>query len=125
MKKILTAGLASALIFGCASAQQDASQDTEPQVTSEVTDIVARIAGGAAPQDRFTERGAAMTLASGTAARQLKGCDAPSLRLLDRRVKGEDRQYLYRLNCGNAVWLLEVDYNKASRINRMELRPSE
>src|SRR6202008_2223202 len=106
----------SAVIFACAAAQP---QDSEPQVTAELTEVLSRIAAGETPQERFTERGAAMTLASGTAARQLRSCPAPSLRLLDRRVKGEDRQYLYRVECSGETWQLEVDYNKAARINRL------
>jgi len=86
--------------------------------------VVTRIAAGGAPQERFTQRGAAMTLASGTAARQLRGCSAPALRLADRQAKGEERQYLYRLDCGAEVWQLEVDYDRTARISRLELRPS-
>jgi hypothetical protein len=120
MRKLFVLPLACAVISGCACAQP---QDTEPQVTAEVTEVLSRIAAGQTPQERFTERGAAMTLGSGSAARQLRGCLAPSLRLLDRRVDGEDRQYLYRVDCGDQTWQLEVDYNKAARINRLELRP--
>jgi hypothetical protein len=120
MAKIFILPLAGAVISGCASAQP---QDMEPQVTAEVTEVLSRIAAGDTPQERFTERGAAMTLASGTAARQLRSCPAPALRLMDRRVNGEDRQYLYRVDCGEQTWQLEVDYNKAARINRLEMRP--
>jgi hypothetical protein len=120
MRRIFILPLAGAVISACAGAQP---QDSEPQVTAELTEVLSRIATGESPRERFTERGAAMTLASGTAARQLHTCPAPALRLLDRRVKGEDRQYLYRVDCGAETWQLEVDFNKAARINRLELRP--
>jgi len=120
MRKNLMA-LAGALLAGYAGAQVP---DAEPQVTAEVTEVLTRIAAGETPQERFTERGAATTLASGTAARQLHSCPAPSLRLMDRQVKGEDRLYLYRVDCGMESWYLEIDYNKAARINRLALRPA-
>jgi hypothetical protein len=51
----------------------------------------------------------------------LKTCPQPlALSLLSRKVKGEDRQYLYRIECTPHPLQLAIDYNKAARINLLK-----
>jgi hypothetical protein len=97
--------------------------DAEPAVTAQVADVLEGVAEGKAVQERFTERGAAYLAAPGLQA-ALKGCARPiALELLSRNVYGEDRLYVYRATCQPHSLRIAIDFNKAARINRLELAP--
>jgi len=105
----------------CSSAGA-APVDQEPTVTAEVADTLQAIAAGQPPQ-RFTDRGAQDLAAPGLAA-LLQGCARPpALELLQRTVDGEDRRYVYRTRCGARTLHITVVYNKAARINRLQIEP--
>ncbi|UMR29342.1 hypothetical protein MJ904_20015 [Massilia sp. MB5] len=100
--------------------------DEEPAVTQEVAELLGQLAGGRAPRSRFTEKGAATVLAEmdQNLAPRLRECGIPvTLELLARTVDGEDRQYRYRLRCRAQPLLLDIVYNKAARVNRLQLLP--
>ncbi|MEJ7807241.1 MAG: hypothetical protein WKG03_15115, partial [Telluria sp.] len=48
---------------------------------------------------------------------------APALELLRRTTKGEERQYQYRAPCAGKALLVEIDFGKGARINRLTVRP--
>jgi hypothetical protein len=87
--------------------------DQEPEVTTQVAEVLEGVA----------ERGASYLAAPGLAA-AMKGCTRPlALELLSRNVNGEDRLYVYRAKCQPQALRIAVDFNKAARINRLELAP--
>lgn len=105
----------------CNSAQ--AIPDQEPDVTAQVADVLESVADGKAVQERFTERGATYLASPGLQA-AMKGCARPlALELLSRNVFGEDRLYVYRAKCQPQTLRIAIDFNKAARINRLELAP--
>jgi hypothetical protein len=97
--------------------------DQEPEVTAEVAEVLAAVADGNAAPGRFTERGVSYLAVPGLPA-ALNGCPRPIvLELLSRNVFGEDRLYVYRAKCHPKSLRIAVDFNKAARINRLELAP--
>ncbi len=97
--------------------------DQEPEVTAQVVDVLEGLADGKPAQERFTERGASYLADPGLAA-AMKGCRRPfELELLSRTVNGEDRLYVYRAKCAPQPVRIAIDFNKAARINRLELAP--
>jgi len=113
------------LIFAglCWLGSATAIPDEEPEVTTQVAEVLEAVADGKAATERFTERGASYLAVPGLAA-LLKGCHRPLvLELLSRNVNGEDRLYVYRAKCQPQALRIAVDFNKAARINRLELAP--
>lgn len=118
--------LMAALLSACAQAQVPKPiPDVEPDVTLQVGALLAQLGQGALPAPQLTDKAQAALggqLAQiGAALRPCAG--APTLQLLSRNTKGEDRLYLYRALCHTTPLLLEVDFNKAAKINRLALRP--
>lgn len=106
-----------------ASSAAQAIPDVEPEVTAQVIDVVESLADGKPAQERFTERGASYLAVPGLSD-MLKRCPRPiSLELLSRNVNGEDRLYVYRAKCKPHALRIAIDFNKAARINRLELAP--
>ena len=136
MRSVIFAICLCALLPGCTqasatarlSAQGRASSidDMEPEVTREVAEVLARLADGELPRERFTERANAELDAAAASAlsARLRPCPRPiAPALLERTTKGEDRQYLYRVPCGQQGLLVEIIFNKAARINKLAVRP--
>jgi len=97
--------------------------DEEPEVTAQVAEVLESIADGRPVQDRFTERGAAYLAVPGLQT-AMKSCVRPlKLELLSRNVFGEDRLYVYRAKCEPQMLRIAIDFNKAARVNRLELAP--
>ncbi len=106
----------------CTHAAQ-AIPDQEPEVTAQVAEVLEGIADGQPAQEKFTERGASYLAVAGLQS-SLKGCARPlTLELLSRNVFGEDRLYVYRAKCQPQSLRIAIDFNKAARINRLELAP--
>ncbi|MBB3119947.1 hypothetical protein [Pseudoduganella violacea] len=98
--------------------------DEEPAVTQEVAALLGELAAGRPQGHRFTEKAATTVLADvdQNLAPRLRECGIPvTLELLARTVDGEDRQYRYRLRCRAQPLLLDIVYNKAARVNRLQL----
>lgn len=97
--------------------------DEEPGVTVQVIEVLEGIADGKPAQEKFTERGATYLAVPGLQT-AMKGCARPfKLELLSRNVFGEDRLYVYRAKCEPQMLRIAIDFNKAARINRLELAP--
>lgn len=130
----LLACLPAALLLGCAQAaiapastMQAGIEDTEPAVTRQVGALLERMARGDLPREQLTERASSELDADAAAAMaaRLRPCPQPiGLTLLERKTKGEDRQYQYRASCGAQAWQVEIDFNKAARINKLVVRPA-
>jgi hypothetical protein len=106
-----------------AAASARAIPDVEPEVTAQVREVLEGLADGKPAQERFTERGATYLSAPGLPS-ALHGCPRPLvLELLSRTVNGEDRMYVYRAQCARQAVRIAIDFNKAARINRLELAP--
>ena len=102
-----------------------AIDDAEPDVTRQVSEMLGRIGQGTVAQDQFTDNARAALTAEPMQAMiaALRPCGAaPVLELLRRTTKGEDRQYLYRVKCGTTPQLVEIDFNKGARVNRLIVR---
>ncbi len=100
-------------------------EDAEPEVARQVSEMLGRIGQGTLAQDQMTDNARAALTAGSTQAMvsSLRPCGAaPALELLRRTTKGEDRQYLYRVTCGNTPQLVEIDFNKGARVNRLIVR---
>ena len=111
------------LAWGPAAALAQATPDLEPEVTIQVADTLEGLADGRPAQERFTEKGASYLAVPGLSS-ALKNCPRPfALELLSRSVNGEDRMYVYRAKCRPQALRIAVDFNKAARINRLELAP--
>lgn len=99
--------------------------DAEPDVTQQVSALLGRVGQGAPMLDQLTDNARAALAgpqlqAMGAA---LRPCGtAPALELLRRSTKGEDRQYVYRVPCGGTALLVDIDFNKAAKINRLVVR---
>lgn len=107
----------------CGPAAALAIPDVEPDVTAQVIDVLEGLADGKPAQERFTEKGASYLAAPGV-SETLKACPRPiALELLSRNVNGEDRLYVYRAKCRPQALRIAIDFNKAARINRLELAP--
>jgi hypothetical protein len=112
--------LVSTILIGCA--QASTIEDTEPEVTRSVAVFLEQIARNEIARSAMTDR-AGEALDVRAVGAQLQPCPRPlDLALLDRRTKGEDRLYLYRAACGAKALLVEVDFNKAAKINRLLVR---
>ncbi|XLZ71503.1 hypothetical protein ABT364_05910 [Massilia sp. SR12] len=97
--------------------------DAEPDVTAQVVAVLEGLANGLPSQESFTEKGASYLAAPGLSS-ALQGCARPiALELLSRNVNGEDRMYVYRAKCQPKALRIAIDFNKAARINRLELAP--
>ncbi|MCE3263006.1 MAG: hypothetical protein K0R43_2085 [Pseudoduganella sp.] len=97
--------------------------DMEPDVTAQVVAVLEGLADDKPAQERFTEKGASYLAVPGLSA-SLKRCPRPlALELLSRNVNGEDRLYVYRARCRPQALRIAIDFNKAARINRLELAP--
>lgn len=121
--------LAAALLWGCAQAQVAAPKaiaDAEPDVTTQVGALLAQLRQDGLPRDRLTDKAhAALTV---PALQQMRAallpCSTPpALELLARTTKGEDRNYLYRALCSSTPLLVEINFNKAARVDRLVVRP--
>jgi hypothetical protein len=122
--------LAAAIwISGCAQAEPrgpKAIPDVEPEVTVQVSQILTKVAEKQLAPDQLTDN---LRAALGAPEQQqMAGALQPctpnmALELLQRTTKGEDRQYLYRLPCGGKPLLVQIDFNKGARINRLSVRP--
>lgn len=107
----------------CGTGGAHAIPDLEPDVTAQVAEVLEGVADGKPALERFTERGASHLSAPGLTA-ALKGCPRPLvLELLSRAVNGEDRLYVYRAKCQGQALRIAIDFNKAARVNRLELAP--
>ncbi|WP_057246767.1 hypothetical protein [Duganella sp. Root198D2] len=107
----------------CCFATAAAIPDDEPDVTAQVAEVLEGVAEAKPATGRFTERGASYLAPPGLPA-LLKGCARPfALELLSRNVYGEDRLYVYRAKCQPQALRIAIDFNKAARINRLELAP--
>jgi hypothetical protein len=98
--------------------------DLEPEVTGQIGAMLAQLATGALPDGPWTDRqrAALSPEALQSLGALLRPCpQAFHLDLLERHTKGEDRQYLYRIGCGPTPLLMAVDFNKAARINKLEI----
>ena len=99
--------------------------DAEPDVTRQVGELLGRAGQGALAPDQLTDNArAAMSAASMQAMMvALRPCGAtPALELLRRTTKGEDRQYVYRVPCGGDPQVVEIDFNKGAKVNRLTVR---
>jgi hypothetical protein len=117
--------LSMAALTGCAHAQAPAPKaipDSEPDVTRQVSALLLQFSLGTLPPEQLTTKAqAALAPQSGAL---LRACPAPiALDLLERTTKGEDRNYLYRAPCGATPLLVEINFNKAARVDRLVLRP--
>ncbi|KQZ28046.1 hypothetical protein [Duganella sp. Root1480D1] len=107
----------------CCIGSAAAIPDVEPDVTAQVIEVLEGVADGKPAPERFTERGTSYLAVPGLPA-LMKGCSRPfALELLSRNVNGEDRLYVYRAKCQPQALRIAVDFNKAARINRLELAP--
>ncbi|WP_317205815.1 hypothetical protein [Janthinobacterium sp.] len=117
------------------SAQAPAAQrpakpipDEEPGVTRQVREILLRQADGSVAPGLFTERARAALFPQAAAdlGARLRGYGAlGELQLLARAVDGEDRQYRYRALYAGATVLVEITFNKASRVGRLQVTPEQ
>jgi|GEM_PF-1036908 len=129
MRIACIAVLAAAFLAACASAQAPAAKaidDTEPDVTQQVAAILGRTAQGSLAAEPLTENARATLDASRTQriAATLHSCrELNALELLERRTKGEERQYLYRAPCGGQPLLVEIWFGKGARISHLNVRP--
>ena len=100
--------------------------DAEPQVTQQVSAFLGRVGQGLFTTEQLTDnlREALTTAQMQAMSRTLAPCrTAPALELLRRTTKGEDRQYVYRVPCGGNALLVEIDFNKGAKINKLLVRP--
>lgn len=126
MRIACTALLLSAFISACAGAQVPAIDDSEPDVTGQVAAILARTAQGALAAEPLTDNArAALDAPRMEQLRTALGaCAQPGkLELLERKTKGEERQYLYRAPCGGKPLLVEINFGKGARISHLSVRP--
>lgn len=119
----------AALLAGCAQAQAPAPKaiaDTEPDVTAQVAALLVQLRQDTLPRERLTDKAqAALNVAAAQQMRAtLQPCTMPpALELLTRTTKGEDRNYLYRALCASTPLLVEINFNKAAKVDRLVLRP--
>jgi hypothetical protein len=135
MRKILVGWITCACLTACAQAEpparvvpQAAIADAEPDVAQQVSAMLGRIGQGTIAAAEMTDNARAALSAAQMQAliAALRPCGpAPALELLRRTTKGEDRQYLYRLPCGGTAQLVEIDFNKGAKINRLVVQPEQ
>jgi len=129
MRFACTALIAATLVSACASAQDPALPaiaDNEPDVTAQVHALLVRTMQGQLQAEPLSENArAALTPERSTQiAERLRRCTVTGkLDLLRRGTKGEERQYLYRLPCGAAPLLVEINFGKGARISYLDVRP--
>lgn len=102
--------------------------DEEPGVTGQVREILLRQADGSIAPELFTERARAALFprAAAELGARLRGYGAlGQLQLLSRAVDGEDRQYRYRALYAGATVLVEITFNKAARVARLQVTPEQ
>ncbi len=100
--------------------------DAEPDVTKQVSAFLGSAGQGMFGTEKLTDNArTAMTVDQmRETSRMLAPCGtAPALELLARTTKGEDRQYQYRAPCGGNALLVDIDFNKGAKINKLEVRP--
>lgn len=129
MRNIQMAVMAMVVLTACAQAQppaRSAIADAEPDVTAQVQSILVAVRGGTLGLDVLSDnaRSSLPTARMQAMAAALQPCGAtPALELLDRQTKGEDRMYVYRAPCNGKPLIVEIDFNKGSRVNRLAVRP--
>ena len=109
-----------------AAPEMAAIADVEPDVTRQVSAFLGNAGQGMFATEQLTDNAReAMTIAQMRATSALLApCGTkPALELLARTTKGEDRQYRYRAPCGGKALLVEIDFNKGAKINRLEVTP--
>lgn len=128
MRPTLPVIFAASMLSACAHAQTRAPKaipDTEPAVTQQASALLAQATQGALIQDQLTDN-ARIALADPQRAAiksLLRKCATlPELELLERKTKGEDRQYLYRARCAGTPLLVAIDFNKRAKISRFSVR---
>ena len=120
---------AAALLAGCAQAQAPAPKaipDAEPEVTAQVSALLLQMRQDALPREQLTDKAQnALDVAAKQQMRTaLQPCTTPpTMELLARTTKGEDRNYLYRALCASTPLLVEINFNKAARVDRLVVRP--
>lgn len=121
--------IAAALLSGCAQARAPARKaiaDTEPDVTAQVGTLLAQLRQNGLPREQLTGKAQAALNASALQQMQaaLQPCATPpALQLLSRTTKGEDRNYLYRALCSSTPLLVEINFNKAAKVDRLVVQP--
>ena len=140
MRQLFAGLTACSLLLACAQAEQPATPkaltaaampaiaDAEPDVAQQVSALLGQIGQGTVVREQLTEnaRTALPADAMKTVAAALQPCGAtPALELLRRTTKGEDRQYLYRLPCAGRPQLVEIDFNKGAKVNRLVVRAEQ
>ena len=134
MRHVIAGLMACAGLAACAQAQPPvpaapklaAIADVEPDVTQQVSAFLGNAGQGIFATEQLTDNARdAMTTAQMRATSALLApCgNKPALELLARTTKGEDRQYRYRAPCGGKALLVEIDFNKAAKINRLVVTP--
>jgi hypothetical protein len=121
--------MATVILTACAQAQAPAPKsipDAEPDVTAQVAALLVQLGQGALPRAQLSDK--AQTALTAPQLQQmgaaLRPCaQPPTLELVARTTKGEDRNYLYRALCPNTPLLVEINFNKAAKIDRLVVRP--
>lgn len=116
---------AAAAVPADASARPAAINDTEPDVTRQVSAILEKVRAGLLAPDDMTENARTAYPASQLQrmARALHPCNKPPvLELLARTTKGEDRNYRYRALCPTPL-MVEIVFNKGGRISHLSVAP--
>lgn len=120
---------AAVLLSGCAQARAPvpkAIADAEPDVTAQVAALLAQLRQNALPREQLTGKAQAALNTSALQQMQaaLQPCSMPpALELLSRTTKGEDRNYRYRALCSSTPLLVEINFNKAARVDRLVVQP--
>ncbi len=135
--------MVAALGFGCAGAgpvepvgpaaaapeaarPQKPIPDQEPEVTTQVGEILAQYANGTLAPQRLTERAGPSVLPdqAGPAAARLRAYgDLDKMELLERGTDGEDRLYRYRARYRQGSAMVDITFNKGGKIARLQVRP--
>jgi hypothetical protein len=116
-------------IAACAQAQPQpgagaAIADSEPEVTQQVAAVLERVRAGMLAPEEMTDNARVAYPASqlrlmGDALRECS--KPPTLELVSRTTKGEDRNYRYRALCP-APLMVEIVFNKGGRINHLSVQ---
>ena len=99
--------------------------DTEPEVAAQVRALVGHLTAGSLPPDLLSTQAAAILTAERLANLQAYlGELGPvrSVALVERTVTGESRAYRYRYAFRNETLLVSVAYDKAGRVEKLNLR---
>lgn len=107
------------------AAKVAAIPDAEPEVTQQVSRLLGRAGQGLFTTEQLTD--SARTVLTIDQMRTISGTLAPcgttpALELLRRTTRGEDREYVYRAPCGGNALLVAIDFNKAGKINKLEVQ---